>query len=407
MAKKESHHTPSSVVETGEGHTYLKGRKLGTSKTHKPEEACLSCQITGPDLWSQEQMKVAQMLSHNGRFLSKALPRAKRTSGHYAALFLADEGTPQQGRFYWPGLAAFAAKQVVDGIEYADKNISHFVAHVRYMAAISIYYLIKGNLWVFLEVTPWKTFYKRYGAEKFFSYINDRDVRTYDKPVKEFVQRLPWASGPNNALIKSLGERVKAFDAIRSKYQDLTIVDHDGTLKEMDNLKVTSYLKAAFELMHQYEKEKNTSKKANLNRKAALTFLMHEQTLHLQSMIYDHPDFQFAWDNNDLGREIEKTVNEKQAIVHMATGARDPDLIFNAAPAITKEIERDQLKPAGLNPDQVSVKMKLEDGKLYETEARMIYVERIVDQYHFLMQSKHRAYMIDQLKTMEKWKDAT
>jgi hypothetical protein len=88
------------------------------------------------------------------------------------------------------------------------------------------------------------------------------------------------------------------------------------------------------------------------------------------------------------------------------TGARDPDLIFNAAPTITSQTESAQLKPVGLTASQVSEKMQLDDGKLYEVAARMKYVERILSRYHRLMRL-YRPYMVSQLNSIKGWKDAS
>ena len=168
------------------------GRILERSITNTTPDSCKDCVVQCEDLWSLAQSKTLVMLSANGKLLESVVPRARRTAGNYAQLFLDDEGTPAQGRFYWPGLAAFAAKQVVEGIEYADKNLGAFVAQVRAMAGISLYYLLKGNFWVFAEVTTWKVFYKDHGADLFFHCIarrNGHDLQFSRLPLRLEQQR--------------------------------------------------------------------------------------------------------------------------------------------------------------------------------------------------------------------------
>ncbi|WP_425126684.1 DUF2515 family protein [Burkholderia gladioli] len=61
----------------------------------------------------------------------------------------------------------------------------------------------KGNLWVFLEVTSWHLFYRKYGKDLFEHCKARRNVESYDPAVKRIVQGLPWAMGQNDGLKKS------------------------------------------------------------------------------------------------------------------------------------------------------------------------------------------------------------
>ena len=155
----------------------VKGRQLGFAMTSKEPNYCVTCIVTCEDQWSIMQMEALEKMGEevDGEigliFIEDAVRRAKRAAGNYALLFLNDEGTDKEGRFYWPGLAAFAAKQVADGMEtarkfYSTESRSAFEA-VRYAAAVTYYYLAKGNLWLFLEVVPWHLFYRQYGVKSF------------------------------------------------------------------------------------------------------------------------------------------------------------------------------------------------------------------------------------------------
>ena len=106
--------TASRIVDTQEGVSYVKGRSLKQAHTRAEPGATEDAVVTCCDLWSSVQADSIKLLAENNVLIPKALRRAKRTAGNYAQLFLNDEGTEFQGRFYWAGLAAFAAKQVVE-----------------------------------------------------------------------------------------------------------------------------------------------------------------------------------------------------------------------------------------------------------------------------------------------------
>lgn len=68
--------------------------------------------------------------------------------------------------------------------------------------------------------------------------------------------------------------------------------------------------------------------------------------------------------------------------------------------------------PSGLTEKDVTVTMKLEQGKLHSKDDRMEYVKKILDQYHHLMtegrdfRGQFRLYMIQQMKLISAWKEA-
>lgn len=381
-----------SVVNDGEGTAYLKGRQVGQGTTNQMPDSCVDCTIKCEDLWSVAQMKNIGFEAESGRFIEDAMRRAKRTAGNYAQLFLADEGTDKAGRFYWPGLAAFAAKEVVAGMDLAMQFMSvqkpqAALGMARDSARVTFYYLAKGNLWVFLEVTTWHLFYRDYGKELFEHCKEKRDVGTYDPAVKKIIQSLPWASGPNNGLIEALRKKIVVFGAAE-------IMD-GSALTEMNQCKLTPYLNNGFGLLAQYEAS-SAKGRPPLARSAAWQFLLHEQTLHLQKMVYDHKEFRDAIDMNDFGR---------LPVLRSLSGAKDPTVFFNASADVTPSIEETELKPYGLQTDDIKVTM--DTGKLYDTTDRMGYVTKILNKYHYLMTSpRYRPYMIEQIRTIGGWKDA-
>lgn len=372
------------------------GRVVGESITNTSRASCKNCAVTCEDQWSVTQLQTVNLLCEGHKLVEDSIRRSKRTAGNYAKLYLSDEGTEREGRFYWPGLAAFAAKDVVNGIAFADEKMGSFVAQARAMAGVSLYYLLKGNLWVFVEVTTWALFYKTYGAELFEHCVDRRDVATYDSVAKTLMRNMPWALGENVDLKKSIEKRLKAFDVVNWQWSTLRLGDAVGALTEVKNCKATKPLKTGFSLLKAYEQTSDAQQRGKYAYDSATEFLIHEQTLHLQKLVYDHEAFQFAMKNNDLGRYWWHFM-----------GARDPSLIFNAQASITRDIEASKLEPLGLSKDSVEVTMALDDGKLYNSADRMRYVKRILDQYHMLMQNpRFKPYMVRQLTTIAGWANA-
>lgn len=320
----------SRIVDTEEGVTYVKGRALKQAHTRAEPGATEDAVATCRDLWSLVQAESIQLLAENNVLIPKVLRRAKRTAGNYAQLFLEDEGTEHQGRFYWAGLAAFAAKQVVDGIEFAESKFDSVVGQARLMSRVTYYYLLKGNFWLFLEITPWMLYWRKFGHEVFFRDVDCRNVSTYDPVIAKKMRSMPWALGENTTLRKDLEKKMYVFD-IKKLNWEMNLTDHRGALSEMKQCKATTDLKKGFRQIEQYEIVGDSitqADKEELALKSAQSFLDHEQNQHLQAVVYDHPEFKFAIDNNDVGRRLFNLL-----------GAKDPSLVFNAAPMITREIE--------------------------------------------------------------------
>ncbi|MGN6085717.1 DUF2515 family protein [Trinickia sp.] len=341
-------------------------------------------------------------------FVENAIRRAKRAAGNYAQLFLDDEGTDKAGRFYWPGLAAFAAKQVADGLRIADGFIDGESRSVfgagRFAAAVTYYYLAKGNLWLFLEVVPWHLFYRQYGAKSFNHCCERRNFKTYDAPVKAMIEPLPWATGPNENLIKKLRKRALLgnFDHPISSPP----LKDGAALAEINDCRMTIHLRKAFQHIQAYENTDDLKKKQERAYKAAWASLQHEQELHLQRMVYDHLEFQSALAKNDWARGIPG--------LGWLLGATDPTLFFHSEPAVDDEIYERDVAPYGITLEEMTARMEADEGPLYDSVERMKYVKKIIDKYHRLMtgvvgvegKPPHREYMVGQIRVIARGRDA-
>lgn len=401
--------SPAQVAFSESDQPYVKGRQLGFAMTSKDPDACKTCTVTCEDQWSMVQMQAVGIMSDDGEFLTDVMRRAQRTAGNYAQLFLDDEGTDKAGRFYWPGLAAFAAKQVVDGMETAREFIcgrpQSLAGAVRFSAAVTYYYLAKGNLWVFLEVAPWHLFYRQYGATLFQHCIDRRNVETYDDPVKATVQGLPWASGPNEGLLALLRKEVSVVN-FNHPASGPPLKD-GAALAEMNNCQITAPLREAFGFIQDYEARTGTEAKNRVAFNAAWAALRHEQKLHLQHMIYDHPEFQSAMGKNDWARGYPRLA--------WLFGATDPTLFFHADGQVDDATYQRDVAPYSLTLEEITARMEVKDGHLYVAADRMRYVEQILGKYHKLMtkgtdsrgQRSHREYLVGQMRVIaERWRHA-
>jgi hypothetical protein len=240
-------------------------------------------------------------------------------------------------------------------------------------------------------VTTWHLFYKKYGKELFEHCKSRRNVDTYDEKVKPIIKGLPWAMGQNDGLIQALRKKANPMIVIGDD-----LIKDGAALGEMKNCQITDPLSRGFGYLEAYEASSNSNQRISLAYNAAWAFLNHEQTLRLQAMVYDHSEFQAAIDMNDFGR---------LPVLRAFSGAKDPTVFFNASAEITPEVAEQQLKPYGLTEDDIKVKM--DDGKLYSKKDRMLYVQKILDKYYYLMTTdQYRPYMISQISTIAGWKDA-
>ena len=393
----------------------VRGRQLGFAMTSKEPNNCVTCIVTCEDQWSITQMQALEMMAETveGKtklvFVGDPVRRARRAAGNYAQLFLDDEGTDKEGRFYWPGLAAFAAKQVADGIEIADKVVDGLTGSVfgagRFAAAVTYYYLAKGNLWVFLEVTPWHLFYRQYGARSFNHCSERRNFDTYDAPVKKMFEQLPWAMGPNEALKKKLRNKAAMGNFDHPIFSPP--LKDGAALAEVNNCRMTEPLREAFEHMQAYEGTGDTDMKQKYAYDSAWASLRHEQELHLQRMIYDHAEFQSAMDKNDWLRNIPG--------LGWLLGATDPALFFHAEAKVDDATYERDVAPYGITLEEITARMEADEGPLYNSIERMKYVRQILNKYHKLMigvkgvdgKPPQREYIVGQIRVIaERWRNA-
>lgn len=151
------------------------------------------------------------------KFNNDYLSRIKQIASLYAKIYLEESGENDKkseiGRFYWMGLGAFAAKQVYCGVLALDEfftnrslNVAKFLnglgekinLNPNFMDGLTTDDLkffkeemLKGNLWLFLDIYPSHLYYKA-NPKGFFDCHHTRDARRYGDKVKTALAKIPY-----------------------------------------------------------------------------------------------------------------------------------------------------------------------------------------------------------------------
>jgi hypothetical protein len=231
---------------------------LGTCTTNTTPDSQHDAQVEYRHLWSYAQQAALIAVSDKNQpdgcyhLITDPERRAKRIAGHYAYLYF--ESARRSGRklqFYWPALAAFVVKDIVEAYRFAREDVlqrdwkdlasvarNSTVADLGslmmtddspYQHALRTYSaLAKGNLWLFMDIYPWLWFFLEYGInpdgslnrKRLAACLPERNWNTFQKASKEAVDELPF--GPkwmgrlatrlgNDTVYKKAGE---CFDAL-------------------------------------------------------------------------------------------------------------------------------------------------------------------------------------------------
>ena len=162
---------------------------LGTCMTNSRAGSQHTQTVEAKYLWSFAQEEALVALSEQGadkcwRLITDPERRARRIAARYADLyFKSAEKSQGQLQMYWPALAAFVVKDIVEAYRYAREDVlngglrnmarasaaSAVVSTVvsdasPYEHALRVYAaLAKGNLWLFMDIYPWLWYFLEYG----------------------------------------------------------------------------------------------------------------------------------------------------------------------------------------------------------------------------------------------------
>lgn len=226
---------------------------LGTCMTNTTPDSQHDAKVEYRHLWSYAQQAALIAVSDKNpqdgcyHLITDPERRAKRIAAHYAYLYF--ESAKKSGKkvqFYWPALAAFVVKDIVEAYRFAREDVlqrdwkdlasvarNSTVADMGslmmtddspYQHALRTYgALAKGNLWLFMDIYPWLWFFLEYGInpdgslnrKRLAACLPERNWETFQKASKEAVDELPF--GPkwmgrlatrlsNDAVYKKAGE---------------------------------------------------------------------------------------------------------------------------------------------------------------------------------------------------------
>ena len=270
------------------------------------------------------------ILTPNEDRAGKALNPAIANGSAYAETYLkhGKDGRPDlKGRFYWMGLAAFASKQVKCGLDFipSEPYLTLFTPLPAQPALrIAKNSLGKGNFWLFQDIYVWHWFYRKF-PEQFDECAPTRNATQCDGRMQRNVDILPWAQ---------------------------------EALQVLNGLQLTDFLRAGFKAIKEFETTTDKERQRGAQLESLLRIADHEQRKILQPLIYNDPYFQAAL-RLQAGTEWITFMPQRVAAFSTACDVEDPEL-----------------------------RVRMEEGNLFDEDDRMKFITAIAEKYHSLMEEK-------------------
>ena len=200
---------------------------LGSCTTNSRAGSQFNQDVDAKYLWSYAQEEALIAVSEQGpdkcwRLIADPERRAKRIAARYADLyFRSAEKSQGQLQLYWPALAGFVVKDIVEAFRYTRANvlsggwrnamrtsaIPSIVSELwtdgsPYEHGLRVYTaLAKGNLWLFMDIYPWLWYVLEYGLNKDGTLNEDRlkahaglrDSAQFQQQSQQAMKELPFA----------------------------------------------------------------------------------------------------------------------------------------------------------------------------------------------------------------------
>jgi hypothetical protein len=273
---------------------------IDKAKDDPPHQVEVSCD----HLWSLAQVQAIKRLSTyrkeyhlfgETKWMLEAdfSVRAARIAGTYASFYLEKEhggNEKLKGRFYWMGLAAFASKQVMCGLDFTTHAT---VAMPIWKPVIDIGKngLGKGNFWLFQDIFCWHWFYSNY-PDKFEECSAERNSETFERKVKNALKGLPWAL---------------------------------DSLAVIGNFKIKKELRDAFSKIKDIETAAALPYKQTLQYESLIATANHEQLNILQPLIYENSAFRAILDVQQMSEGL-PLIPLRLAAFSTACDVKQPEL---------------------------------------------------------------------------------
>jgi hypothetical protein len=199
---------------------------LGTCTTNPRVGSRFKQKVEARHLWSFAQEEALVALSEQSgdkcwRLISDPERRAKRIAARYADLyFKSSEKSQGKLQLYWPALAAFVVKDIVEAYRYSREAVlkggwenaartsglsslgSEVISGASpYEHCMRVYAaLAKGNLWLFQDIYPWLWYVLEYGlnndgtlnSDVLQSDVGARNTASLQDQSKKAIEELPF-----------------------------------------------------------------------------------------------------------------------------------------------------------------------------------------------------------------------
>ena len=218
---------------------------IGGSKTNTTPNSQHTQNVEAKYLWSFAQEEALVALSEQGadkrwRLITDPERRARRIAARYADLYF-KSGEKSRGKLqlYWPALAAFVVKDIVEAFRYAREQVleggwknagrtsavptivADMLGASPYEHSVRVYAaLAKGNLWLFQDIYPWLWYVLEYGlnndgsfnGDRLEAHVGKRDASSLQQQSADALKNLPF----NAAWMGQLKSRI-AGDPVYAK----------------------------------------------------------------------------------------------------------------------------------------------------------------------------------------------
>jgi hypothetical protein len=274
--------------------------EINKAKSDPPREVEVNC----GHLWSLAQSEAIKRLSTyrkefhlfgDQKWMLECdfSTRAARIAGVYASFYLETESGGNEafkGRFYWMGLAAFASKQVMCGLDFT-KLVTYAWPITKPVVDIGKNGLGKGNFWLFQDIFCWHWFYSQY-PRKFEKCSIARNIDKFEAQIKNAVRALPWAQ---------------------------------ESLSVIDNFKIKDEITDAFFNVSKAEEKPPGKERQGFQYKSLIATANHEQLNILQPLIYEDPVFKKILDVQKASEGV-PLMPLRSAAFSTACDVKEPEL---------------------------------------------------------------------------------
>lgn len=389
--------------------------KIAANMTNPiPDSQCVA-KMDYNKIWSYQQLISMMLLSKkhtnteykffdDSEQRGQTQKRIKMIASHYAIMYLetSKKGDKNlKGRFYWMGLAAFAAKQVYCGVlamdDVVNKGLSiagyygnklddftgakkiapEYIKHLEEnaLSGQELDYIrermLLGNLFLFLDIYPYHFLYRDL-SYSFFEAINYRNSQRYVSTVKTDLYDLPHCD--ELGLIKYFTYDKKH---LKSAFESIQMIE--GFLRKSNGVITENVRKIQW--------------------KSLIDIANHEQRVILQNCFYApngrvDPTLEKVFDKQKQLDKLKKTMT---AISWIADVQGRQAVLTNACQLSDDFMKGHKDRERFYEDMENSSELNSTWGEnLYDVEQRMAFITRIAKDYHFIMlnyKTKVEGYM--------------